>query len=206
MKRTHPLVAAWRECPLEHPPFLLPGDEALTSERLAVVHESFESFIGGSGFDIRRDRRLHLGLIPIPYVGSLETAKVFVLLLNPGLHAGDYFAEERVPAYRAALIRNLRQEASGDAYPFFGLNPSFSWHPGFSYWDGRLHTVTRALSRRDKVSRQTALMTLAQKVAALELYPYHSSSFGLPHRVGRELTSRRLMLDFVHEVLAPKAS
>jgi hypothetical protein len=52
---------------------------------------------------------IHTGLLPMPFVGSLSRAKVFLLMLNPGLSPTDYFGEFEQPAYRGALRNNLFQ-------------------------------------------------------------------------------------------------
>ena len=73
------------------------------------------------------------GLLPMPFAGNFEKASIFVIMLNSGLSAGDYFAEQYRPEFWNAHIRNLRQENANDEFPLIFLNPQFAWHPGFEY-------------------------------------------------------------------------
>lgn len=49
------------------------------------------------------DNKLHLGLMPIPFLGNVANARVILLLQNPGLAACDYFAEFKVEGFAARL-------------------------------------------------------------------------------------------------------
>lgn len=199
------LIDRWRAYPLEAPPYLLPGDEALlASDRWAHPYRSFAEFIQSPAFGVN-DKQLHLGLLPIPFLGDLLHASVYILLLNPGFAPDDYYAEEHSPEYRRALIRNLRQEHGDAAYPFISLDPRFSWHAGFTYWHGRLGGIASELARKRDLSHQAALSELARATCALELLPYHSASFGLPDGLLDRLASVRLIQQFVHDVLVPRA-
>ena len=53
--------------------------------------------------------------------------------------------------------------------------------------------------------RLEALSFFAKSVAALELLPYHSASFGLPARIMNDLHSVCLARSYVSEVLVPRA-
>lgn len=146
------LIDAWRARSLAAPPYLLPSDKALLpSKRSTHPYRSFDEFIGSPAFGAP-DTRLHLGLLPIPYVGDLLHAGIYILLLNPSFAPCDYYAEEHSPEYHAALIRNLRQEHGDAAYPFFSLDPRFSWHPGFTYWHGSINSL-RCVSFRSLFTR-----------------------------------------------------
>lgn len=196
------LIARWGACPLDAPPYILPGDEAVLAPEHRV-HHSFTDFIGSSAFGAN-DTRLHLGLLPIPFVGDLLQATIYILLLNPGLSPDDYYGESHSPEYRKALVCNLRQESGGTAYPFFFLDPRFSWHAGFAYWHRRVGGIASELARQRSVSHQAALSELARSICALELLPYHSASFGTPAALLNQLASVRLVQQFVHEMLVPR--
>jgi hypothetical protein len=152
------------------------------------------------------DRRLHLSLIPEPYVGNLDEAKVVVLLLNPGLTPSDYYAREKDSAYREALLTQLRGRGIPGDYPFLHLNPEFSWQDGFRWWNLKLRDVIKHGAKLHfNGSVQHARQAIAKRVAALELVPYHSESFGVPDPVLRKLRSVQLALDYVRTVLVPRA-
>ena len=127
-------------------------DEPVIADRI-TLYRSFDEFIASPTFGQRRDTSLHVGLLPIPFIGALGEASVFILMLNPGLAPGDYFAE-RIPEFRTAHLRNLRQENSHEEFPFFFLAPRFAWHPGFTYWQGKMHDIALALVKKEQISYQ----------------------------------------------------
>jgi hypothetical protein len=200
---TAELIARWRACPLDAPPYRLPGDEVL-AERWTHPYHTFNQFIESPSFGVP-DHRLHLGLLPAPYVGDLERASIYILLLNPGFSPDDYYGESHSPEYRETLVRNLRQQDGDSAYPFLFLNPRFSWHGGFAYWHRRLGGIVAELVRQQGLTTQAALSKLARATCALELLPYHSASFRMPPAVMNQLASVRLVREFVHQVLVPRA-
>jgi len=205
---THQLVDKWKSCSIESPPFIFPGDEVLLDGSLrkrVSFFSTFQDYIGSKTFGLPTDQTLHLGLLPVPYVGNLQRASVFILMLNPGFSPGDYYAEQYSAEYREVLERNLRQENGSDRYPFFALDPRFAWHPGFQYWHRRLQGLARALALKDDIDYQDALAVLAKHIACLEYVPYHSKSFGLPTSVQTKLASVRSMTEYVHEYLVPRA-
>lgn len=196
------LVSAWREVGPSGS-LTLPGDRPVLDSHQdhTVVHRSFASYCADPNFGLT-DWRLHTGLVPIPFLGDLARADIFLLMLNPGLSPGDYFAEERFPEYRDLLLSNLHQ-MSVRRLPF--LDPELSWHPGGGYWLGKLGGLAEALQSETR-SFKKALRLLASHIAILELVPYHSPQFGLPGKLVDSLESVRLMLEFVHDYLAPQAA
>lgn len=106
--------------------------------------------------------RLHLELLPEPYVGSL-TAPVIVLTLNPGYNAADRAVHQRA-SFRA-LVRacHLQQPAP---YPNYYLNPSVTG--GGAAWWAR---ITAPLIREFGVE------VVSRNVTSLEYVPYHSERF-----------------------------
>ncbi len=145
---THKLIEAWRQCSTDNPPYYLRTDAVLLAEDLCYLPVSFEEYVQSKHFGQANDTKFHLGLIPLPYVGNLETAKIFLLMLNPGFHPGDYFND---------------------------------------------------------ITHHQALSLLSQKLACLELIPYHSKSFGISRKAYNKLQSHKLMLAFVHDVLQVQA-
>ena len=137
-------------------------------------------------------------------MGNLEKATIFVLMLNPGLHPGDYYAEQYIPEYKKACIRNLHQENSNDGYPFTFLNPQFAWHPGFDYWHKKFNRIIEVVAKQSQLTYQDAMSILAKQLACLELLPYHSKSFS-SGSLPKVLPSAKVMQDFVHEIVIPRA-
>lgn len=200
----HELIEGWRKCQVESHPYYFPGDEDVINSRKIIEHKSFDEFIVSEEFGPALDsqKRFHVGLLPCPYVGNLRKASIFILTLNPGFMPCDYFAEQN-GEFREALKKNLRQKNTDDTYPHICLNPRFSWHPGFTYWQRRLHDITKALMKKEDIKYQQALSQLAQKVACLELMPYHSKSSPNFSPL-KNLPSIRAMLDYVRQVLVKR--
>jgi hypothetical protein len=199
----HALLSAWKQFQPDRAPYLLPGDEGVLHERhLYCRHAGWDGFVTDPEFGAPGKSQLHLDLLPIPFVGRLETASVFLLMLNPGFGPHDYFGEYTVPEYRAALLDNLRQDRSTS---FLFLEPRFSWHGGYGYWHAKLWNVIAAFAKRADISYGDARHFFQSHIAALELAPYHSVNFSLPGRVLNSLRSVQLARAFVHEELVPRA-
>lgn len=197
----HSLINAWAGMP-KASPYMLPSDaDALQSfTKSTVYHDSFTSYCSDPLFGLD-DARLHLGLVPVPYLGNLAEADIFLLMLNPGLSPGDYFAEDHFPEYRDLLFQQLSQMAHPG---FLFLDPKFAWHPGGQYWLARFRDLAISLIG-PAGSFRDALRLLSEHVACLELVPYHSPRFGLSDRLIEKLASVQLIQRFVQEDLSPRA-
>lgn len=198
----------WRSISLDDPPYALQEDltvlGSLRGRRKTVILRSFREFATGDGiarqFD---DSRFHLGLIPQPYIGSLESATIFLLMLNPSLRASDYFAENSVPEYREALVKNLRQESV--SHPFIFLAPDFAWSPGADYWRRKFHWLAKKLALQRHQSYHEALGELSSCICCIQLVPYHSASFDPSSLVWHHLASSQGAVSFVQNHLVPRA-
>jgi len=197
----HQFLEAWTRCPLSEPPFVLPGDEAITGKKPGfVVHRSLAEYASSEPFLSERDRMLHLGLKPIPFVGRICDARVYLLMLNPGLSAVDYLAEWHTPSYAVVLADNLK-----GTRPFIFLDPEFAWHSGFTYWHRKLAAVMRALSSATGLTQSQVLRRLACSICLIQLLPYHSAAFGVSRKLLQSLRSPGLAKRFVAEVIMPRA-
>lgn len=202
------LLKAWAAWRPHRAPFVLPADAAALlggpSSKHTTSISGWRAAHREADFGAPGDRRLHLGLLPVPFVGDLRRASIYILLLNPGLGATDYFGEYEVPAFRTASLANLRQE-EGRRYPFFVLDPQFAWHGGFEWWNQKLSAVILELAAHWQLSFAEARQRLAQKLACIELLPYHSSSFADRGRWRERLPSVSLAREFVHSTVLPRA-
>lgn len=163
---------------------------------------SWEKYLQ-DGLPNGQDFALHLGLIPLPWLGDLERASVFILLLNPGLDPSDYFGEYKVPGLREALVENLRSSPDRQ-YPLLWLDPKHSWHSGARYFRGKLNWLVEEFVQQGAKSYLEALQFVASQVCCLQLVPYHSVSFGLTDNVVSRLKSSALARRFVREHLAAR--
>lgn len=98
---------------------------------------------------------------------------------------------------------NLQQRAT---VPFVELQPEFSWHGGFAYWQSKLASVIVAFARASALSFADARNFFRSQLAAIQLVPYHSESFVLSSRVMRELASIQIVKSYVRDVLIPRAA
>jgi hypothetical protein len=198
-----PLLTAWKSFQPQHPPFILPGDEEVLSDpKLFRQFADWDSFILAHEFGFPGQSYFHIGLLPMPFVGNLKTASVYLLGLNPGFGPTDYFGEYNVPDYRSLLLGNLHQVQD---CLFFFLDPRFSWHGGFEYWHTKLQNTIVAFANCTGIKYDTACRFFQSRIAALELVPYHSETFKIPNRVLNSLLSVRLMQEFVLKELLPRA-
>jgi hypothetical protein len=200
---SHALLREWKGFSFGTAPFLLKGDDVLLQSDRSVTVTSWSAYSGADDFGARPDKRFHLGLYPLPFIGDLARAKVVLLLLNPGLGADDYFGEHEVRGFRDRLRANICQDV-GAPYPFFFLDPSLAWHSGYTWWHGRLQGIIGELAVRWSVTYAAARSRVACELAAIELVPYHSASYRLSAKVQNELHSVMLAKQYCKEVLVPK--
>ena len=199
----HELLSAWKDFQPHQAPYILPGDESLLDEtKLYRRFKGWDGFIADPEFGTPGNSQLHLDLLPIPFIGNMKTASIFLLMLNPGFGPHDYFGEYRVPDYRSALLDNLKQ-ARGNS--FLSLDPQFSWHRGFDYWHAKLKDVISDFAHQKGLPYGRARKFFQSRIAALELVPYHSVKFSVPTGVSNSLRSVRLARAFVQEELLPRA-
>jgi len=200
------LIRFWSRCHLDTPLCVHPDDSSFLKKEIECQHPtSFGDFVKCPRFGDRKDKHFHLSLIPVPYVGDVKRAKVVILALNPGLEYRDYWAEFEMPGFRGSLERNLHQSLDHAEYPFLGLDPQFCWWGGFTWWEGKLRDVIRRIADvRFSGGYLEALRFMAQNLACLELFPYHSTSFA--HQGLREsLPSAKQAWSFFRDHLKPDA-
>ncbi|MDB5603028.1 MAG: hypothetical protein JWN71_5072 [Xanthobacteraceae bacterium] len=200
------LVKFWNECELLKPPFVHPEDQRVLgrerefSTRQLIGHREF---VLSDRFGNDADKAFHLSLLPVPYIGNLDTSDIVVLMLNPGLGLSDYYTQEDAEHSRR-LVENIRQDYKGVEYPFMFLDPNFAWSGGFMWWEKKLRKILHEVA--DSYfdgSYPKALRHLSQRMAAIELVPYHSRSFGA-HRLLKRMPSAVAAKTFVEGVLVPK--
>jgi hypothetical protein len=72
----------------------------------------------------------------------------------------------------------LRQELDGVEFPFYSLDPELCWYSGFRWWEGKLRDIAAIIANRKFKGRYLdALRELSQRIAVIELVPYHSIAF-----------------------------
>jgi hypothetical protein len=203
------LLETWRKWDKAAPPYILEADNSvLASERsMLATEQSFVSWTdiySGESFNKPGDRKLHLGLVPHPFCGDLLNAEVYILMLNPGYGSHDYFAELEVADYTDAARKNLKQTFTPDDFPFFLLNPQFAWTGGFMWWHKKFAYTIEELAGMNGISYAAARHLLSQKIASIELIPYHSTSFYDAGNWRKKLPSVKMARLFVHDYVLPR--
>jgi hypothetical protein len=201
------LVRFWDKCSLTRPPYIHPDDLEIVRSRphqFDRVVRSPKQFIESDSFGEFKDRSFHLSLLPVPFLGRLDTAKIVILLLNPGLGLSDYVTDSDKKHARWSK-KVIRQQLDGAEYPFISLNPEFSWTGGFQWWEKKLREVLRVIAKKEFDGRYLdALKFLSKRLACVELVPYHSQRFGGSSLVDR-MPSAQAALHYVKHTLVPKA-
>jgi hypothetical protein len=203
------LLDEWQNWEKTEPPYVLEKDEAVLASKRSLLaiersYTTWEDVYSEPNFNRPGDRKLHLGLVPHPFCGDLRDAEVYLLMLNPGYAPSDYFAELEVSEYLDATKNNLKQSFDEEDYPFFLLDPKFSWTGGGKWWNDKLEGITGSLSESRGTSYAEARHFLSQKIASLELIPYHSTSFYDAGNWRRTLASARMAREFVRDYVIPK--
>ena len=134
---------------------------------------------------VRRDA-FDTDLYPVPWVGPLKSAKVYVLFLNPGLSPADREYELTSRDLREALKENLG-----------GSAPCFSFLDRFSGYRG--HTWSMQTYGRDVTE------LCASSVCQINLVAYHSAEGRAAIAVAGALPSSLAVRRFVEKSLVPNA-
>lgn len=186
------LIDKWREVALDGNSLKLREDNLPESK-----YSTYTEFINSEDFG-KASFDFHLGLIPQPYIGDLASAKVFLLMLNPGFSPGDYYAQEQSTTFRQARIDNLKQKNGADDYPFFYLNPEFAWTAGGQWWQNKLASIAKRLENDNGLSYKKALQHISKSLACIELCPYFSKIYKEPKP---RLKSMNLADEYVKDTL-----
>lgn len=195
------LLSAWQEWDADSPPYILKADaDVLKSPGDVVTYRSWDE--ARQHFPETVKKRLHLGLLPGPFMGDMLNASIYVLTLHPGIDKYDYYAEYQKPDFRQVLQANLKQERLEGIIPFTLLDPQFEWHPGFKYWHSRkLDKVILELAKGRGVRYEVARAELGEKLAVIQLFPYHSAEFNYKWV---SLPSVRLAGEFVRDIVVER--
>lgn len=198
------IINCWRQVDFNKKPYIHKKDEVLLKSDFHN-YQDFNACIKNKNFGFD-DSKFHLNLVPVPYAGNILDAKIYILMLNPGFGILDYYSETRDSLYKDYAIKNVRQELNDDDFPFLYLNPKFLWHGGGQYWEGKLRDIIHNIAQSGSLSYVDSLSFLSKNIAVLELVPYHSKSYTLKDKIYSQLYTPKMMLDFVHDHVIPKAT
>jgi len=164
----------WRVLP-STAPYVLPED------RLAI--EAFNAKLPSTS-PYRLDVET---VIPEPFIGSVTSASVVILQLNPGFDPTTDPASHADRQFRTALFANLHYEQT--AWPFYFFDPQFrDTHPGGRWWKSKTRKLAEAIPLRH----------LGQRLAVIEWFPYKSRRY----KGGCTVPSQEYSLSLVSAALA----
>jgi hypothetical protein len=113
---------------------------------------------------LERSTDLVLDILPEPFVGNPETAKVFFLLLNPG-----YVPEDVEVNKDPYFVRQNRANLLHRAQPsFYYLDERLDYSGGYIWWAKKLNGLVKA---------GFTLGELAERICCVEYLPYHSVNY-----------------------------
>ena len=149
----------WKNLP-ETAPFILDEEKALVAAYNATA---------------KPEHKLHTDLMPAPYTGGLDSARIVFLSLNPGYEPLD---EYRTEEHRQEVRKNLMDPYGYDDFIF--LNKKFSTvnvngeikeDAGYKWWYSRTHELIEECG------------AIRGRFMALEWFPYASKKFKAPKKI-----------------------
>jgi len=192
------LIQAWKDCPQDIP-FWLPADKSLLKNNY-YSYEGFKGLLSEIEKGELNRKKLHLGLIPKPYIGDIRNAKVYILMLNPGFIQMDVKSEEMDKDLKEAFIRNLHQDLARVDYPLVFLDPRFQYHGGGMYWLKRFKGLIDSLQEKNSNYIEN-LKLLAKNICIIQTVPYHSIEFD---KSIKNLESTKLITKAIQELSKDK--
>ncbi|WP_413870926.1 hypothetical protein [Albidovulum sp.] len=173
------LVEFWSAFAPSEPPHIHPADaEYLEQSGRTMSHveaRDFGSFIRSPDFG-KWNGRFHLSLLPAPYLGDLDRADIFLLLINPGVALQSYL-EQADGRYLELWERTIHQRLDGTAFPNYTVDPANAWCGAYQWWEKKFRRIACELVQStSQPSYMSALREISRRVAAIELNPYHSIS------------------------------
>lgn len=132
--------------------------------------------------------RIRFDLLPQPFVGDIENASVIICSLNPGFEENDVEVENPANPQNHAddILNQLSKSAPKSMFWLTEKKPLFSG--GAKYWQGKFNqknpneSFVKAVIRGYcdngiKKSEDDVFKLLSEKIALIELFPYHSEKF-----------------------------
>jgi len=131
-------------------------------------------------FNYSDESRPHTEILPAPYMGRPESARVFLLSLNPGFKEWDVERERTDLDYDNEKRKSLTFQSR---CPWFILDPSFSGTPGRKWWFSTLRIPIETFG----------LDRIVNSVMCVQYFPYQSSAYKQQHIIPSQLYSFELV-------------
>jgi hypothetical protein len=184
-------------------PYIHEDDKsALLHLRNCEAISSMETFFDNVVPD-KANRGFHCSLRPVPYLGNLKKADIFILLLNPVVGYSDY-GTDACPEFQKALEKNIRQDFEAGEGRCLALDTQFWWSSWFSWYERTLRRTISEYAEKTEKSYRQSLEGLADRLAIIELVPYYSSSQSsgkVTNKLVRELRSAQAAKEAARELV-----
>lgn len=160
---------------------------------------------------------IHTYLLPQPFIGDIENAKIIICSLNPGFSDDDCYIEkpyniDGYPNYSEELLNQLNPKAK-DKTLFWLTEKSDevkNLSGGAKWWRGKLDQNDQTVSLVAQIAKyfnfdkETVFKWLSENMAAIELFPYHSKKFS--KSLLNKCKSSEIIKEYVRQVLIPEAN
>lgn len=162
---------------------------------------------------------IHTYLLPQPFIGDIENAKIIICSLNPGYSDEDCYIEDKKLAeekgykyYSEELLKQLNPKAKNKT--LFWLTEEKSdevknLSGGAKWWQGKLDQNDPSVSLVERIAtefgvkKEEVFKWLSENMAAIELFPYHSKKFS--KSLLNKCDSSEMIKTYVHNDLIEKA-
>ena len=111
--------------------------------------------------------RLHLGLVPNPFMGDVENASIYVLMANPRSWPASY-TDRDLSGVNKEFLANARQDFTGMEVRFSSLADQSDRN---GYWHGRLKRTIERIEKEKKLSYPEAFKQVANKPGRHPAFP-----------------------------------
>ena len=141
--------------------------------------------------------KIFINLLPIPFLGDVVNAKVYILMGNPGFHSSAYIDEVENEDYVKLIKKNLL--LSSDS--FICLKDEAKETGGYKYWSqkGRIPKISQALDNINNKSSAENYKFVRDSVCIVESIAYHSCA--KPNNELYKLPSSKLTKRLVNEYI-----
>lgn len=167
----------------------------------------------------KRKTAIHFELLPQPFIGDVENAKIIICSLNPGFSTGDYKVDE---SHRDDILEQLNPDNHNKTLFWLTEKPDNEGNlsGGAKWWQGKLDQkdknkslvyniikkyksdVASLSDEQLKKEKEKVFKVLSENMAAIELFPYHSEKF---NRKYVECCSTQKIKDYVWNTLVKNA-
>ena len=158
---------------------------------------------------------IHFGLLPQPFIGDVENAKIIICSLNPGFSTDDYNTDE---LHHNDILEQLNPDNHNKTLFWLTEKPDDKGNlsGGAKWWQGKLDQKDKekslvyniikeyksdvaSLSDEElKKEKEKVFKVLSENMAAIELFPYHSAKFNYNYLKNCESTNK--IIEYVKEL------